>query len=120
MRIVEVVNSMISQKAKISHVIKSGDEMYFLFNKKYKWSIRKDTGGNYHLFFYPHETYELKDLINASLEDDEYAVYSSLELKTREANESFADLYRILIEKLFKLDDVFNDIIESDEDKLPW
>lgn len=45
----------------------------------------------------------------------DYVTYSDKEIKTREASESFRELYQIVMEKLFDLDTIFEDIIGTDD-----
>lgn len=109
-KIVIAVNSMISHADQISNVEKSEDEYYFLYNNKYKWSMR-EKDGNYFLYFYPgNET--LDQLINTiDFNSIDLVIYSTQDLKTREAEESFRELYLILKEKFFEVDSALEDII---------
>lgn len=112
MKIVQVMNAMISNPEKISNVLQNDGEYYFLYDKKHKWSI-KSLGDNYTLFFYPTNTLSIEQL---ATNDDwvnfsEVVSYTSQEIKTREATESFSELYQIVSEKLYGLDDIFDEII---------
>lgn len=118
-KIIAVINIMISNSNKISQVSLIDRECFFLYDQKHKWSITQgDDNDVYYLHYYPGE--EMIDQL-ASMEEIEWAhynkliTYSSKELKTREAYESLQELYRIVKEKSFGVDDAFDDIIKSDE-----
>ena len=114
-KIVEVLNAMISNKDKISDVIKSDSEYFFLYNKKYKWSTRKDSHEDYFVFFYPDPNITLNDLkYNVDFQYySDFVTYTTEDLKTQEAVETFRELYQIVTNKLFGLDELFDDIINS-------
>ena len=117
-RIIRAVNSMISQKEKISNVLKRQSECFFLFDKKYKWSIlhRSDTD-SYILYYY---SGDISLEVLASMDDFEwdnfkdYVMYSSSEIKTIEAHDTFAELYLIVKEIAHGVDKVLDDIIGSE------
>lgn len=112
-KIVRAVNTMILNKERISDVIEYGGETYFLYNIIYKWSIRKSSG-IYFLTFYP-EDITLQELIQKKVKhlSVQNMVYNTNELKTREAEASFAELYILIREKLLKVDEILEDIIEE-------
>ncbi|MGV0996176.1 hypothetical protein [Empedobacter falsenii] len=115
MKIIQVINTMITNSNKISKVLKNKDEYFFLYNEKHKWSINRDEESNFILYFYPTDTYNIKELANF---DDwhnfnEMVTYKSEDMKSREAFESFSELYQIVSEKLYGLDDIFNEIINN-------
>lgn len=89
-------------------------ELYFKYNNKYTWSIRKDPDGTIYLFFYKTD---LSTQHLARLNEDEWEnfdgliIYSTKELNTKEAISSFKELYSILQEKVHGLDKVLDDII---------
>lgn len=116
------VNKIISKNNKITNVQKRDNELFFLYDTKYKWSIRQATGevtegrSDYFLYYYP-ATLSLEQL--AKLEDSEWkgidlVEYSTRDLKTREAYDSFRELYTIVNEKLHGFDSVLDEIIEDD------
>ena len=112
-KIVEVANAMISNKNKITHVLKSSNEYYFIYNNKYKWSI-SEAQTHFYLHFYPtqmslEELTTITDWSNFS----EMVTYSTLELKTTEAIETFRELYQIVSERVFGLDEIFDEIINE-------
>ena len=111
-KIVLAVNSMISNEEKISDVAKDvmGSEYLFKYDNKYIWGI-SENNGLYSLFFYP-ETKEADELIGVIDWDSvPMVVYKTEELKTREALESFGELYLIVKEKLHNVERVLDDII---------
>lgn len=112
MKIIQVINTMISNSEKISNVLKNDSEYFFLYNKKHKWSIKQNSDG-YLLFFYPTESYNIEQLANLVEWNNfnEIVTYKSDEIKTREATESFSELYQIVSEKLYGIDDIFDEII---------
>ena len=114
MKIVEVVNTMITHSDKIENVIKSENEYFFIYNKKYKWSI-SEYQGDYFLHIYPDENISLEDL--AQISDWEryanFVTFKVSEIKTREATESFSELYQIITSKLLGVDDILNDILND-------
>ena len=115
-KVVQAVNAMITNSKDISNVIKSGNELYFLYNKKYKWSMAaKD--GEYHLWFYPGSN-TLESLIfqleNGDIDNISMVHYIDADIGTKEARASFADLYMVLSEKIYGIDEVLDDIISGD------
>lgn len=116
-KIVRAANVMVSNAVKISNVIKSSKEYFFLYDDKYKWSIIfNDSEKSYRLFYYPTEI-SIEQL--ASMSGDEWEVldfitYDSKDLKTREAYDTFNELYRTVKEKLLRINDVLDDIIKDD------
>ncbi len=117
MKIVEAINNIITKSDKISNVLRNveGSEYFFIYNEKYKWSILRSEKGEYSLFLYPKENMSLEDLayqVDYSIYKD-YVLYTSEEIKTREATESFAELYKIVSDKLFGTDNILDDIIND-------
>jgi len=124
-KIVRVVNAMLSHRDKITDVKEStseaGSVYFFLYNGKYKWSISRTAGeGSYFLHFYPGpESLELL----ASCDVDEWAehdpasvFYSTRSLKSKEANESFAELFKVIREKLYNVEEILDEILKSADD----
>lgn len=115
-KIVQAVNSMITNKDHISDVLKSVEEYFFIYKNKYKWSMaRRDDG--YHLWFYPGNEGlgQLVAMTNSNWDTDVAMIhYTDAEIGTKEARESFAELYTILSEKLYGIDEVLDDIISDD------
>jgi hypothetical protein len=116
-KIVVALNSMIENSRKITNIVPGShsSEIYFIFDRKHKWSINKVNDG-YILIYYPGK----QDLeFYASLEAEEwseysdYVVYTTKEIGTKEGLESFADLYGVVKEKMYGMDDVLNDIINT-------
>ena len=111
-KIVIAVNSMISHAEKISDVIvnKGNNEFIFKYDDKYVWGITTKNE-DYTLCFYP-ETREVDELWNVTDWDNfPFVMYSANDFKTREALESFGELYLIIKEKLHNVDEVLDDII---------
>lgn len=119
MKIVSAANAMILNPDKITSVIPSinGNEFFFMYDGKYKWSISSfDNGSQYSLYYYPTDL-SLEDLSVMGADDWEdfpYLVrYSAKDIGTREAKETFAELYRVVKEQLFGLNQVLSDIIST-------
>ncbi|KOY02215.1 hypothetical protein [Pseudomonas nunensis] len=116
-KIVVAVNSMIENSSKLSNIIRGShsNEIYFLFDKKHKWSINKVTDG-YILIYYPgKQALEFYASLEAEEweEHSDYVVYTTKDIGTKEGLESFADLYGVVKEKVYGMDDVLNDIINT-------
>ena len=116
MKIVQVINAMISNKNKISNVIRDENEFFFLYDEKYKWSINLQND-EYYVRFYPKDDIQIGDIPNqlgwGSYRD--FVTYSTEELKTREARETFTELYQLTADKLYGIDDIFDSIIGDDD-----
>jgi hypothetical protein len=116
-KIVSAVNVMISNKNAIGNIKRSHGAFYFIYDKKYKWSIHPvKKSQDYVLFFYP-GTVSLDTIMEMDVEDwntfDEYIMYKTDEIKAPEAKKVFTELFTILKERQFGLDNILNDIIEK-------
>ncbi|MCP3052016.1 hypothetical protein K6X12_13185 [Xanthomonas euvesicatoria pv. allii] len=115
MKVVAAANAMISNPKLITSVIpgRLGNEIFFLYDGKYKWSVLT-SGNDCSLFFYPGSA-ELAYM--AAWDEDqwqdlnEHIRYSAKELGTKEALETFTELYRVVQERRYDIDDVLEDII---------
>lgn len=118
MKIVQVVNTMITNQKKITNVIRRDKEYFFLYDGKYKWSISKsERSEDYFIHFYPTEHMNLDEL---SLNNDweafnHFVTYATIDIKAKEAQQTFAELYQVVANKVYGLDDIFDDIINSDK-----
>lgn len=119
-KIVTAINAMVSHPELITDVIKGTyeTEHFFMYANKHKWSIYKTKDNEYFLNFYP-ENQNLRDL--ASLPDEawhqhgpELVSYGTNALATKEALESFKELYSLVSEKVYGMDEILNDIIGDD------
>lgn len=112
-KIVAAVNSMIANERLIEQVRRNNNVCYFVYDKIYKWSIAKNKE-DYFLAYYPSE-HSLDIIIaNSDFEGfDDYVLYTTKEIKTKEAIESFSELYQTVQNKLFKIDDVLDQIIKT-------
>lgn len=115
MKIVQVINAMIINSQKITSVLKGGEEYFFLYDGKFKWSISKDSNKQFFLHFYPNTELSLESLSTYQnwTENISFITYSTVDLNTKEAKDSFNELYQIVVEKLFGVDDIFNEIISG-------
>ena len=117
MKIVQVLNTIISNKDKISNVLRQDKEYFFVYDSIYKWSIIKsDKLDDYIVIFYPTDQMKIEEL--ASHQDwqsfTQYISFSSEDLKSKEALETFRELYQIVVSKIYGLDKIFDDIINGD------
>ena len=113
-KIIEVLNTMISKKEKITNVIKKELEYFFIYNSKYKWSIVRDNNENYFVHFYPDASVSIEQLSEVyDWNQYNFVTYSTDDFKTNEAIETFRELYQIVSDKVYGLDDMFDEIINS-------
>lgn len=115
-KIVQAVNAIISNPNAITKVIKTADDLYFLYKGKYKWSISIQDNDTL-LWYYPGDE-SLEKLATTedwAWEDIPMVTYRSSEIGTREAKASFAELYVLLKERLYKVNEVLDDIINDDD-----
>lgn len=117
MKIVSAANAMIASRDRITDVIPgmTGEEIFFLYDQKHKWSISK-VQDEYVLFYYPGMD-DIRHMASwpeeAWYDFNEMIRYSSKELGTKEARETFAELYRVVKENLFGIGSVLDEIIDS-------
>jgi hypothetical protein len=112
-KIIQTINAMIIKANKISHITEGqGSELFFLFDNKYKWSIVRGEE-EYFLHYYKTDISltELAKIQEWDQLEDVFTTFSTKDIKGREANESFADLYQLLRNKRFDMDKVMDDII---------
>jgi hypothetical protein len=113
-KIVAAVNSMIGNSSLISHVIKSDEELFFIYDEKFKWSISKKDGGEFFMHYYPgQQTLEQLAFHTNWGEFNDFITYSTRDIKTKEARESFGELYQTVQTKLYGIDDVLDYIINT-------
>jgi hypothetical protein len=122
-RIVKAVNAMILNRDRLKSIAKHDSLIWFVFDK-HKWSIA-ESGGHYFLAYYPGDI-EITELLKHDPEDPEQGpigvYYNTKEIATREALQSFKELYAICNEKMYDMDKVFDDIIGkvNPEDEPPF
>ena len=114
-KIVQAVNVMCVRPMDIQNVTPLADgEILFSYGpKEYKWGIKESQNfqGHLTLFFYPRaESIEaLANTVDWTTEP--HTSYSTKEIGTEEARQTFRELYSIVKEKLYGVDEVLNDII---------
>lgn len=118
-KIVTAINVMVSNPDRIQKVIKgyNDTECFFVYDGKHSWSILKN-GHGYYMAYYPGS----QDISSLAQIPDEHweeanvhcVSYTSKVLGTKEALDSMAELYSIVNEKVYGMDDVLEDIINSD------
>ena len=113
-KIIRAINSIIANQDIIINVASDGEDEYFFEYKGYIWSICQFVN-DYLLYYYPN-TKSVKELTNLEepREYHDFVEYSAEDYKTREAVESFSNLYLMIKEKLYNVDKVLDDIIEED------
>lgn len=118
-RIVSAINAMIANQSKISKVkpgASSNNEIFFIYNNKYVWSVGRSEG-KYKMWFYPGGIEQYADLVShdGTWEGIPMVSYLENEFATPEARQSIQELHRILSEKQFGMDAVLDDIIRFEE-----
>ncbi|EPN52706.1 hypothetical protein RYA99_24295 [Pseudomonas syringae pv. actinidifoliorum] len=117
-KIVIAANAMIANKSRISDVLPgdNDNEVFFLFDRKYKWSAIKRADEHYALFYYPgRQTIESL----AGMRGEEWAEfshmvsYNSKDIGTKESLDTFRDLYMLVNGMKYGMEQVLDDIIES-------
>jgi len=121
-KIVQVINAMIVNPDKIKSVIASGTEYFFIYKDKYKWSIIKNEQGDYIIFYYPDDISleEVVSISNQNWQNLNAIKYAVSDIRTREAEASFSELYTLVSEKAYGIDEVFKDIISDLDEDLPF
>ncbi|OEC90736.1 hypothetical protein [Acinetobacter sp. YK3] len=121
-KIVQAVNAMLSNSKLITDVMVEDNEYFFLYKSKYKWSIKR-IEDEIILWFYPGNE-SLQQLIHLTLGSDWQSVpmirYSDKEIGTKEAKLSFVELYNLIKEKVYGVDDALDDIISDLDADLPF
>lgn len=118
-KIIEAINVMISNQDKIDLALQGvyEAEVFFRYAGKHKWSIIKNTSDEIYLHYYPGnvDVEELATWPHEAWHDFNGMVsYNSRDLGTKEAKDSLSELYTIVREKVFGMDQVLDDIIRSD------
>ncbi|MEW8512340.1 MAG: hypothetical protein AB2608_16005 [Candidatus Thiodiazotropha sp.] len=118
-KLIQAINVMVANESKIGRVTpgKESKEVFFVYDKKHVWSMAKQDSGM-KMWYYPSGINNFEHLVNARNDEWEHmqmVYYSEEEFATREAKESVDELYRIVREKQYGMDEVFNDIFSSDE-----
>lgn len=113
-KIVRAVNAMLSQPEKISGAIAREGRYFFLYDRKYKWSIQALPGGdNCLLIYYPGEDTLEELAIRPGWEEEKVVAYRSEDLGTKEAFETFRELHTTVKERLLNVNEALDDIISS-------
>ncbi|MCX7155753.1 MAG: hypothetical protein NTW45_04825 [Rhodocyclales bacterium] len=117
-KIVQAVNAMIANPQLITNVVRGEHEFFFLYKNRYTWSMTKRED-DYLLWFYPgcSDPNSLTSVEGPEWEGVPMVTYRANEIGTREAKASFSELYTIIKERLYGLNDVLDDII-ADVDHL--
>ena len=117
-KIVLAVNAMISNPNLISTVIQNDKEIFFLYKGKYKWSISLRDGGEHFLWYYPgiETIQQLAATEGQEWEGTKMVTYKDNDIGTKEAKASFSELYTIIKERVYGVNEVLDDIIADAEE----
>ncbi|MDQ5985570.1 MAG: hypothetical protein CSYNP_01282 [Syntrophus sp. SKADARSKE-3] len=123
-KIVQAVNVMIANKDKISAVKKGAysTAYYFVYNSKYVWSIAQYADGDITICNYPVDIFESPESYVMTLfaenekSNPDCVCYNTEEYHTREAIESFRELYNLVKEKNLGVDLILDEIIKEGDD----
>jgi len=114
-KVIQAINVMIGHPELITGVNLFEGEYFFLYNKKYQWSIKSDGENGYKLYYYTQKIDYSSLGYPGSFDAVHFVTYDSADYKTREAFETFRDLYLLIQEKLFGVDAALDDIIQTDD-----
>jgi len=119
-KIIPTIQAMVKHPQNISDVCtgcENKDEYFFLYNKKYRWSIsQSEADGSFNLFYYaaPNMTIEEIASVPSDAQQEYLLWFSSKNFPSKEQQLAFSDLLKIVREKLFNIDAVMEDIIGDD------
>jgi hypothetical protein len=113
-KIVTAINAMLANQKKINGVLpgatESANEIFFVYDNKFNWSMRQ-VNSNYLLFYYPGSD-DIETIAQvADWDPVAFVRYSSDEIGTQEALETFAELFTVIKEKLYGADEALDEII---------
>ena len=112
-KVILAINTMVLNTSFINDVTAYKFKYFFMYGR-YVWSITDPTGhgDEFELVYYPgYEKVGLIEEIDRRGVVDNYVTYTNADYKTREATESFKELYQSVKEKLYQVDNVLDDII---------
>ncbi|MEC3907796.1 hypothetical protein VOI54_12265 [Tamlana sp. 2201CG12-4] len=116
MKIIQAINSMIENQSKITNVIQTKEEMFFVYNDKYKWSISESPNEQNEIFLhlYPDKNMSIEELSQVQdWQAHNFVTYKVSDFKTQEAFETFNELYQIVKSKIYGVDDLLDEIISG-------
>ncbi|OBT27983.1 hypothetical protein A9263_20535 [Vibrio cyclitrophicus] len=118
-KIVTAINAMISNSQLITNVVQGDmeNECFFMYDKKHVWSIIENRQSHFFLHYYPGQqnSESLAAIPGEHWQDADIhsVVYTSEVLGTKEAIDSLKELNSVVKEKLFGMDRVLDDIINT-------
>ncbi len=114
-KVVQAINAMISNPDLITDVMKNNVEFFFVYKGKYKWSTIRTNDGEHYLYFYPgsQNIESLAQYDGLDWEGTPIVTYSASEIGTKEAVASFSELYTLIKERVYGVNDVLDDIISD-------
>jgi len=109
-KILEVIKKITINANLISQVKRSGEELYFVYNGAYNFSIMKrNESYPYYFHLYPNRDMSIEDVMNIDWSDfKEFLTYNSNETGGEELYEI---LYETLMSKLYNADTILNEIL---------
>lgn len=126
--IVMAANAMIENVKKITDVadMNTKDSFVFLYDDKFVWGIRAFANNEYVLTVYPgyrNINDLLRDFKSSSFQSgatfEKEAIqsveYSSRKINTKEGYDTFSELYHIIREKRYNVDQILEEIITGSE-----
>jgi hypothetical protein len=120
-KIVQAINTMISNSDKIHEVFRvdnegGNKEIYFLYNQ-YQWSMLFDQeDSQYYLYYYKQPLGPSQVRGGVDWKEVDFILYKSSDFVGREAAASFRDLYLLISEKVLGIDKVLDDILSESDD----
>jgi hypothetical protein len=118
-QIVAVINKMIENSSLIDSVVvgsEDGDELFFAYDKKHKWSVKYDrSDDSFRLWYYPNSTFstdQLSGFTSSEFSGMPMVSYGDGDFKAPEALESIAELYRVVQGKKYDVDKLFSEILK--------
>jgi hypothetical protein len=121
-KLVIALNTMIENFGKITEIHKAGSTYFFRYLGKQTWAIQCVLNvpfisdlHEYRAFYFPGDVTPQQAALGMERNDPqlEQVSFSTSEIKTTEARETFSDLYRRLGMKEFNIDRVLDEIIQA-------
>ncbi|WP_025630480.1 hypothetical protein [Vibrio parahaemolyticus] len=116
-KIVTAINAMISNSEAITSVIQGEmeSEYFFIYDRKHSWSMHENSDQKLFLHYYPggQDIVALSKIPDFAWHEEniKMVTYTSEVLGTKEAKDSMKELYAILEEKAYGMDDILEEII---------
>ena len=122
-KLISALNTIVENFDKITEIRKTGSVYAFRYLGKQTWAVQPESGiqvfaeprGGYRVFYFPGDVTpdQAAEALELGYSEPERLSFSTSEIKTTEAYETFSDLYRQLGMKYFKIDNVLDEIIQT-------